>query len=59
MAKTLVDIETKTTEGLDGMYENTKKGRGWKFWVITPVVLVVVAGSAFLGVRRVLGGSEK
>jgi hypothetical protein len=59
MAKTLVDVETKTTEGLDGVYEATKKGRGWKFWVISPVVLAVVAAGAFFGVRRVLGGSEK
>jgi hypothetical protein len=59
MAKTLADIKTKVTEGLDGAYETTKKGRGWKFWVIAPVVLALVAGGAFLGVRRVLGGSAK
>jgi|GraSoi_2013_40cm_1033754.scaffolds.fasta_scaffold354149_1 hypothetical protein len=60
MAKTFVDVETRTTEALDGMYETaTKKGRGWKFWVITPVVLAVVAAGTFFGVRRVLGGSEK
>jgi hypothetical protein len=59
MAKTLLDVETQTTEGLDGMYETTKKGRGWKFWVITPVVLAIVAAGTIFGVRRVLAGSEK
>jgi hypothetical protein len=59
MAKTLVDVETKTTEGLDGAYEATKKGKGWKFWVITPLVLAVVAAGAFFGVRRVLSSSEQ
>lgn len=59
MAKTLADMATKTTEGLDGMYENAKKGRGWKFWVIAPVVLAIVGAGAFLGVRRMFGSSEK
>ena len=59
MAKTFVDVETKTTKGPDGVYEATKKGRGWKFWIITPLVLAVVTAGAFFGVRRVLGGSEK
>ncbi|HZU66221.1 MAG TPA: hypothetical protein VFA09_02995 [Ktedonobacteraceae bacterium] len=59
MAKTVVDTETKTAEGLDAAYETTKRGRGWKFWVIAPVVLALVAGGAFLGVRRILGSPEK
>jgi hypothetical protein len=59
MAKTLIDVETKTTEGLDGVFEATKQGKGWKFWVITPLVLAVVTAGAFFGVRRVLGSSEK
>ena len=56
MAKTLADIE-KTIGVLDETGE-AHKGRAWKFWVITPLVLATVAGCAFLVVRRIFGSSE-
>jgi hypothetical protein len=56
MAKTLADIKEKI-DILDET-EEVHKGRGWKFWVIAPVVLATVACGAFLVVRRWFGGSE-
>ncbi|HVB72144.1 MAG TPA: hypothetical protein VNE38_01180 [Ktedonobacteraceae bacterium] len=56
MAKTIADIEKKI-DILDET-EEAPKGRGWKFWVIAPIVLATVAGGAFLVVRRWLGSSE-
>lgn len=56
MAKTLADIEKKI-DILDET-EEVHKGRGWKLWVIAPLVLVTVACSAFLVVRRWFGNSE-
>ena len=57
MAKTqtLADVEKKI-EILDET--EAPKGRGWKFWVFTPLILAMVAGGAFLGVRRWFGNSE-
>ena len=56
MAKTLADIEKKID--IPDETEEVHKGRGWKFWVITPLVLATVACSAFLVVRRWFGNSE-
>jgi len=56
VAKTLADIEEKI-DILDET-EEVHKGRGWKFWVIAPLVLVTVACSAFLVVRRRFLNSE-
>jgi hypothetical protein len=56
VAKTLADIE-KTIGVLDETGEE-HKGRAWKFWVITPLILAAVAGCAFLVVRRIFGSSE-
>ena len=57
MAKTLADIGTKI-DIVDGT-EETTKGRGWKFWVFTPLALLTVASVAFLAVRRFMGGSAE
>ena len=56
MAKTLADVEKKI-DILDET-EVAQKGRGWKFWAITPLVLATVACGAFLMVRRWFGNSE-
>ena len=56
MAKTLADVEKKI-DILDETGE-VHSGRGWKFWVIAPLVLATVAGGAFLAVRRLFGSSE-
>ena len=56
MAKTLADIKEKI-DILDDT-EEVHTGRGWKFWVFTPLILAMVAGGAFLGVRRWFGNSE-
>ncbi len=56
MAKTLADIEKKI-DILDET-EEVHKGRGWKFWVIAPLVLAVMGCGAFLVVRRWFGNSE-
>lgn len=56
MAKTLADIEKKI-DILDET-EEVHAGRGWKFWVIAPVVLAMLGGGAFLVVRRWFGNSE-
>ena len=56
MAKTLADIEKKI-DLLDET-EETHEGRGWKIWVIAPLVLAAVACSAFFVVRRFFGNSE-
>jgi hypothetical protein len=56
VAKTLADVEKKINI-LDETDE-VHKGRGWKFWVITPLVLATVACGAFLVVRRWFGNSE-
>ncbi|HEU0003089.1 MAG TPA: hypothetical protein VFQ36_19415 [Ktedonobacteraceae bacterium] len=56
MAKTLADVEKKI-DILDET-EEVHTGRGWKFWVIAPLVLTVVGGGAFLAVRRLFGSSE-
>ncbi len=56
MAKTLADIEKKT--GILDETEEVHTGRGWKFWVIAPVVLAVLGSGAFLMVRRWFGNSE-
>ena len=56
MAKTLADIEKKI-DILDET-EEVQTGRGWKFWVITPLALATVACGAFLAVRRWFGNSE-
>lgn len=56
MAKTMADIEKKI-DILDET-EEVHTGRGWKFWVIAPIVLAVLGSSAFLVVRRLFGNSE-
>jgi hypothetical protein len=56
VAKTLADIE-KEIDILD-VTEEVHKGRGWKFWVIAPLVLAVMGCGGFLVVRRLLSGSE-
>lgn len=56
MAKTLADVEKKI-DILDET-EEIHKGRGWKFWIIAPLVLAVMGGGTFLVVRRLLGNSE-
>lgn len=56
MAKTLADVEKKI-DILDET-EAVHTGRGWKFWVIAPLVLAVVGGGAFLVVRHLFGSSE-
>ena len=56
MSKTLADVEKKI-DILDET-EVVQTGRGWKFWVITPVVLAALGSGAFLVVRRWLGNSE-
>lgn len=56
MAKTLADVEKKI-DILDET-EESPKGRGWKFWVITPLALATVAGCAFLMVRRWFSSDE-
>ena len=56
MAKTIADVQKKI-DILDET-EGAQKGRGWKFWVITPLVLGTVACGAFLVVRHWFGGSE-
>ena len=56
MAKTVADVEKKINI-LDET-EEVQTGRGWKFWVVTPLVLATVACGAFLVVRRWFGGSE-
>ena len=56
MAKTVADIEKKI-DILDET-EEVHTGRGWKFWVIAPLVLATVACGAFLVVRRKFGSSE-
>jgi hypothetical protein len=55
MAKTLADIEKKI-DILDEI-EGVHTGRGWKFWVIAPVVLAALGGGVFLVVRRWFGNS--
>jgi hypothetical protein len=56
VAKTLTDIE-KEIDILDET-EEVHKGRGWKFWVIAPLVLAVMGCGGFLVVRRWFSGSE-
>jgi hypothetical protein len=56
VAKTLADVEKKI-ELLEET-EEVQKGRGWIFWVISPLVLATVACGAFLAVRRWFGNSE-
>jgi hypothetical protein len=56
VAKTVADVEKKI-DLLDET-EEAQKGRSWKFWVITPLVLATVACGAFLVVRRRFSKSE-
>ncbi|MGH2498203.1 MAG: hypothetical protein ACRDIV_26190 [Ktedonobacteraceae bacterium] len=56
MAKTVADIEKKI-DLLDET-EEVRAGRGWKFWVIAPLVLATVACGAFLVVRRRFSSSK-
>jgi hypothetical protein len=56
VAKTLADIEKKI-DILDET-EEVHNGRGWKLWVIAPLVLTAVACGAFMVVRRWFGNSE-
>ncbi|HEY6541285.1 MAG TPA: hypothetical protein VIZ18_10120 [Ktedonobacteraceae bacterium] len=57
MAKTVVDVEKKID--LLEETEEVQKGRGWKLWVITPLVLATVACGAFLVVRRWFSNSAQ
>lgn len=58
MAKTLVDVEKKV-EVLDGTYqETTKKGWGWKLWLLIPLPVAAVAGCAYFIVRRFVGAEK-
>lgn len=57
MAKTLADVEEKID--LLEETEEANKGRNWKLWVITPLVLATVACGAFLVVRRRFNKSEQ
>ena len=57
MAKTVADVDKKI-EILDET-EEVQKGRSWKLWVISPLVLATVACGAFLVVRRRFSNSAQ
>ena len=59
MPKTLSDVELETMEIIGEAEETTKKGWGWKVWLLVPVALGTVATASYFIVRRVFGGSEK
>lgn len=60
MPKTLADVEVKKTQATNtSTAEEVKKGRPWLRWVITPIVLLTVASTAFLMIRRRLNATEE
>jgi hypothetical protein len=55
MSQTQTDVELDP-EVLDEIVEET--GRAWMLWLLTPLVVVAVAGVVFFVVRRLLANSD-
>jgi hypothetical protein len=57
MANTQAEVENKlNTANLVGEIEGISKQHNWKFWLLVPVALAAIAGSAFFVVRRIRRG---
>ena len=55
MSQTQADVELNP-EVLDEIVDET--GRAWLLWLLTPLVVVAVAGIVFFVVRRLLDNSD-
>ncbi len=55
MSQTQADVELNP-EVLDEIVEET--GRVWMLWLLTPLVVLAVAGVAYFVIRRFFGNAE-
>jgi phosphate/sulfate permease len=56
MSQTQADVELNP-EVLDEIVEET--GRVWMLWLLTPLVVLAVAGVAYFVIRRFFGNAEQ